>query len=520
MSNGSETSGQLGTGSTTNSRITPSLRSTGRRGKSLANRTASPTSQPQVAPWSASIPASIPLVPPSSPLPSSPSLSMPVSPSNSQLRSPASNVGSGSHPPFAPITSSSGSHPPLAPIPSVVPLASRPRVVTPTPTPLPPIASTSSPAHVVPPTFSPTPAHLSVMSPTPVHLRTGTPGAPVALPARSFLRPNPRVSLRRVAVPACLVLALAAFLVVGAGVLTHHHSPKAGVPPATMTVTARRVAATPTASPTATATPTTVVTKHPRPTRPYTYVARSGDTLGSIAAANNESLYRLEHDNSQIRDFDHIQPGQRLLVTPGAQTVPHDGKGRIEYVVQPNEYLSLIAGRYGESLGHLEDDNPLSNYNLVYPGQHITVVPGAQGGVVRPSVTSSSTPVVATGTQPTGGNGQVSMTQAIIAGYRAGFRGDALATEVAIMWAESGGANINSRPNADGSVDRGYMQLNSKAQAIFSDACAADLQCSENAAHAIYQGWGNTFKAWAAHENGSYWKFLGAARQAEVAAGL
>jgi hypothetical protein len=103
----------------------------------------------------------------------------------------------------------------------------------------------------------------------------------------------------------------------------------------------------------------------------------------------------------------------------------------------------------------------------------------------------------------------ISFDQALQYATNAGFIGRDAYTITAIAQAESGlCANNTSSPNNDGSVDRGPYQLNSKAQAKYPDSCAYDWQCSANAAHSIYQGWGNSFNAWTTYKSGKYAHYM------------
>lgn len=72
-----------------------------------------------------------------------------------------------------------------------------------------------------------------------------------------------------------------------------------------------------------------------------------------------------------------------------------------------------------------------------------------------------------------------------------------------VVHAENGrmDCEVVSRPNRNGTVDRGLFQLNSAYYPYIPD-------CYENVrkAHEIYRAWGG-FHAWSAYNNKSYLKF-------------
>jgi hypothetical protein len=102
---------------------------------------------------------------------------------------------------------------------------------------------------------------------------------------------------------------------------------------------------------------------------------------------------------------------------------------------------------------------------------------------------------------------------------RAGFSGEGLVTAVAVGMGES-----SCRPDAqntngptkgcpNGSVDRGLWQINSCWHPSVSTSCVYDAQCNANAAYRI-SAKGANFTPWVVYTNGSYRKYLDAARAA------
>jgi hypothetical protein len=98
--------------------------------------------------------------------------------------------------------------------------------------------------------------------------------------------------------------------------------------------------------------------------------------------------------------------------------------------------------------------------------------------------------------------------QALPYALNAGFVGRDANIMTAIAQAESGlCANNTSPPNADGSVDRGPYQINSKAQAWVTDTCAYDWACSAKAAKKIHDNW-QGFGAWTTYTTGKYQQYM------------
>jgi PKD repeat protein len=114
----------------------------------------------------------------------------------------------------------------------------------------------------------------------------------------------------------------------------------------------------------------------------------------------------------------------------------------------------------------------------------------------------------------------ISMREAANYALAAGFEGENAAIIVAIAWAESDppGNIFSCGKNADGSWDRGILQINDFwIKHGVDDACAFDPACAFKAAYKIvYQKYGKTrgFNEWVEYINGGYMKYLDAARQA------
>jgi len=92
-----------------------------------------------------------------------------------------------------------------------------------------------------------------------------------------------------------------------------------------------------------------------------TYTVRSGDSLSAIAVRFGTTVSALQSANN-IRNANLIYPGQVLRVS-GQATAQRT------YTVRSGDNLSVIAGRLGTTVGHLQSMNGIRNANLIYPGQ-------------------------------------------------------------------------------------------------------------------------------------------------------
>ncbi|WNL46593.1 LysM peptidoglycan-binding domain-containing protein [Dyella sp. BiH032] len=117
------------------------------------------------------------------------------------------------------------------------------------------------------------------------------------------------------------------------------------------------------------------------------YTVQPGDTLSAIAARQGVSLKALEAANPQIRDFNHIYPGQ-VIHLPGSSGSSSGSPAGGSYTVRSGDTMSGIAARHGVSLSALLAANPqIANPNRIYPGQVIHL-PGGSGGNSAPASTS------------------------------------------------------------------------------------------------------------------------------------
>src|SRR5574341_1144110 len=107
------------------------------------------------------------------------------------------------------------------------------------------------------------------------------------------------------------------------------------------------------------------------------YIVQWGDTLGTIANRCGTSIAALRLANPGAGYW--IYAGQTLWL-PGAYI--DNGNGYAIYIVARGDTLKALAARFGTTMAVLGSLNSLSNYNLIYQGQRLTVPTG--GGAPAP----------------------------------------------------------------------------------------------------------------------------------------
>lgn len=109
---------------------------------------------------------------------------------------------------------------------------------------------------------------------------------------------------------------------------------------------------------------------------PRIYVARTGDTLVSIAQRYAVPLDALREING-IRGEFLLYRGDILLIPPGniadAGVVATPAAGERQHVVRPGETLGAIAALYGRDMWDIAAANGILNPNLVYVSQVLII---------------------------------------------------------------------------------------------------------------------------------------------------
>jgi LysM repeat protein len=107
------------------------------------------------------------------------------------------------------------------------------------------------------------------------------------------------------------------------------------------------------------------------------HVVQRGETLWSIAARYGTSANAVAQANG-ISNWNLIYAGQRLTIPSGGSSGAASGS---TYTVQPGDTLSGIAARYGTSVAALVQRNGLASANYIYPGQRLIISgAGSSGG--------------------------------------------------------------------------------------------------------------------------------------------
>lgn len=114
-----------------------------------------------------------------------------------------------------------------------------------------------------------------------------------------------------------------------------------------------------------------------------TYVVRPGDTLFSIASRYGTTVDALRQANGlysfaiyvgQVLRIAGYPPAPRAPIYPPAVPIPPTGG--TYYIVQPGDYLGLIAARFGVSVYAIQMANRLYNSSFIFVGQRL-FIPGA-----------------------------------------------------------------------------------------------------------------------------------------------
>jgi LysM repeat protein len=115
----------------------------------------------------------------------------------------------------------------------------------------------------------------------------------------------------------------------------------------------------------------------------------SGDTLRKIADRCDTTIYALRRANPEIGLGNLIYPGQVLLL-PG--TILGSDGGYLIYIVARGDTLRGLAARFGSTVESILASNPeITNPNLIYEGQRLTIYTGGSTPPTTPPPASGQT---------------------------------------------------------------------------------------------------------------------------------
>jgi LysM repeat protein len=100
------------------------------------------------------------------------------------------------------------------------------------------------------------------------------------------------------------------------------------------------------------------------------HIVQPGETLSYISSRYGVSVSQIVAAN-HLANPNFIWVGQRLLI-PGGSAGSGSAGGSV-YVVRPGDTLTIIALRYRVSTRALAAANGISNWNLIYVGQRLTI---------------------------------------------------------------------------------------------------------------------------------------------------
>lgn len=120
-----------------------------------------------------------------------------------------------------------------------------------------------------------------------------------------------------------------------------------------------------------------------------------GDTLRKIADRCGTTVSALRKANPEVGNGNLIYPGQNLLL-PG--TILGSDGGYLIYIVVRGDTLKALANRFGSTVDSILASNPsITNANVIYEGQRLTIYAAGPGNPPPPPPPSGQTYYVARG---------------------------------------------------------------------------------------------------------------------------
>src|SRR5215211_2422162 len=116
------------------------------------------------------------------------------------------------------------------------------------------------------------------------------------------------------------------------------------------------------------------------------YIVARGDTLKGLATRFQSTVDNIMANNPSIKSANLIYEGQRLniyAVAPGTTPPPPPPSSGQTYYVQKGDTLRIIAARFGTTVDAILKINSISNPNVIYVGQAISIPAGVSTYVVQ-----------------------------------------------------------------------------------------------------------------------------------------
>ncbi len=100
------------------------------------------------------------------------------------------------------------------------------------------------------------------------------------------------------------------------------------------------------------------------------YTVKPGDTLSKIAREYGTTVNEIVSLNPSIKNPNLIYPGEQFTIKNNGNS---NTSNTIIYTVVSGDTLSQIASKYNTTVSNLVAINNISNPNLIYPGEKITI---------------------------------------------------------------------------------------------------------------------------------------------------
>jgi len=151
------------------------------------------------------------------------------------------------------------------------------------------------------------------------------------------------------------------------------------------------------------------------------YIVQAGDWLSRIAARFGVTVQAIMSANG-LTNPNRIFVGQRLVIpggtsggnppatpaptsAPPVTQPPPSNTGSQIYIVQPGDWLSRIAARFGVTTQAIMTANGLTNPNLIFVGQRLVIPTGGGSVSTPPPAATTPPPSTVTAPPPSGNTG-------------------------------------------------------------------------------------------------------------------